>query len=105
MNNPQRPVQFVFAGKAHPADGMGQDLIRQIIEISKQDRFLGKIIFVPGYDISLAKRLVQGVDVWMNNPIRSQEASGTSGEKASMNGVMHFFFDNVLFLVLILNTD
>ncbi len=90
VNNPQRPVQFVFAGKAHPADGMGQDLIRQIIEISKQDRFLGKIIFVPGYDISLAKRLVQGVDVWMNNPIRSQEASGTSGEKASMNGVMHF---------------
>ena len=90
VNNPERPVQFVFAGKAHPADGMGQDLIRQIVDISKQDRFLGKIIFVPGYDITLAKRLVQGVDVWMNNPTRPQEASGTSGEKASMNGVMHF---------------
>ena len=90
VNNPQRPVQFLFAGKAHPADKAGQDLIRQIIEISKQDRFIGKIVFVPGYDISLAKRLVQGVDVWMNNPTRPQEASGTSGEKAAMNGVMHF---------------
>lgn len=90
VNNPKCPVQFVFAGKAHPADGMGQDLIKQIIEISKQDRFLGKIIFVPGYDITLAKRLVQGVDVWLNNPTRPLEASGTSGEKAAMNGVMHF---------------
>ena len=90
VNSPEHPVQFVFAGKAHPADGMGQDLIKQIVEISKQDRFLGKIIFVPGYDITLAKRLVQGVDVWLNNPTRPQEASGTSGEKASMNGVMHF---------------
>jgi len=90
VNNPVRPVQFIFAGKAHPADGAGQDLIRQIVEISKQPRFIGKIIFVPGYDITLAKRLVQGVDVWMNNPTRPQEASGTSGEKASMNGVMHF---------------
>ena len=90
VNDPVRPVQFVFAGKAHPADGMGQDLIKQIIEISKQDRFLGRIIFVPGYDITLAKRLVQGVDVWLNNPTRPLEASGTSGEKAAMNGVMHF---------------
>ena len=90
VNNPQRPVQFLFAGKAHPADGGGQDLIKHIIEISKQDRFLGKIVFVPGYDITLAKRLVQGVDVWLNNPTRPQEASGTSGEKAAMNGVMHF---------------
>ncbi|MBQ7268892.1 MAG: alpha-glucan family phosphorylase [Bacteroidales bacterium] len=90
VNNPNRPVQFIFAGKAHPADGMGQDLIRQIIEISKQDRFIGKIVFVPGYDITLAKRLVQGVDVWLNNPTRPLEASGTSGEKAAMNGVMHF---------------
>lgn len=90
VNNPARPVQFIFAGKAHPADKAGQDLIKQIIEISKQDRFIGKIVFVPGYDISLAKRLVQGVDVWMNNPTRPQEASGTSGEKAAMNGVMHF---------------
>ena len=90
VNNPERPVQFLFAGKAHPADGGGQDLIKRIIEISKQDRFLGKIVFVPGYDITLAKRLVQGVDVWLNNPTRPQEASGTSGEKAAMNGVMHF---------------
>ena len=90
VNNHERPVQFLFAGKAHPADRAGQDLIRQIVEISKQDRFLGKIIFVPGYDINLAKRLVQGVDVWLNNPTRPQEASGTSGEKAAMNGVMHF---------------
>jgi len=90
VNNPECPVQFIFAGKAHPADGAGQDLIRQIIEISKQDRFIGKIVFVPGYDITLAKRLVQGVDVWLNNPTRPLEASGTSGEKAAMNGVMHF---------------
>ena len=90
VNNPKHPVQFVFAGKAHPADKAGQDLIKQIVEISKQDRFIGKIVFVPGYDITLAKRMVQGVDVWMNNPTRPQEASGTSGEKASMNGVMHF---------------
>ncbi len=90
VNDPKRPVQFIFAGKAHPADGMGQDLIKQIVEISKQDRFLGRIVFVPGYDITLAKRLVQGVDVWLNNPTRPLEASGTSGEKAAMNGVMHF---------------
>ena len=90
VNDPEHPVQFIFAGKAHPADGAGQDLIKHIIEISKQDRFLGKIVFVPGYDISLAKRLVQGVDVWLNNPTRPLEASGTSGEKAAMNGVMHF---------------
>ena len=90
VNNPERPVQFIFAGKAHPADGAGQDLIKQIVEISKQERFLGKIVFVAGYDITLAKRLVQGVDVWLNNPTRPQEASGTSCEKAAMNGVMHF---------------
>ena len=90
VNNPYRPVQFIFAGKAHPADKAGQDLIKRIVDISKQDRFIGKIVFVPGYDITLAKRLVQGVDVWMNNPTRPQEASGTSGEKAAMNGVMHF---------------
>ncbi|MCI1640029.1 MAG: alpha-glucan family phosphorylase [Bacteroidales bacterium] len=90
VNNPERPVQFIFAGKAHPADKAGQDLIKRIVDISKQERFIGRIVFVPGYDITLAKRMVQGVDVWMNNPTRPQEASGTSGEKASMNGVMHF---------------
>ncbi len=90
VNNPECPVQFLFAGKAHPADGGGQGLIKRIIEISKMPQFLGKIVFVPNYDITLAKVLVQGVDVWMNNPTRPLEASGTSGEKAVMNGVMHF---------------
>ena len=90
VNNPHRPVQFFFAGKAHPADKAGQDLIKHIVDISKDPRFIGKIVFVPGYDITLAKRMVQGVDVWMNNPTRPQEASGTSGEKAAMNGTMHF---------------
>ena len=90
VNNPERPVQFLFAGKAHPADKAGQDLIKRIIDISKMPQFLGKIVFVPNYDITIAKLLVQGVDVWMNNPTRPQEASGTSGEKAVMNGVMHF---------------
>ena len=90
VNNKERPVQFIFAGKAHPADKAGQDLIKMIVDISKMDQFIGKIVFVPNYDISLAKLLVQGVDVWMNNPTRPLEASGTSGEKAAMNGVMHF---------------
>lgn len=90
VNNPDRPVQFIFAGKAHPADKAGQDLIKKIVDISKMPRFIGKIVFVPDYDISLAKLMVQGVDVWMNNPTRPLEASGTSGEKAAMNGVMHF---------------
>ncbi|MBP9986507.1 MAG: alpha-glucan family phosphorylase [Bacteroidales bacterium] len=90
VNNPDRPVQFLFAGKAHPADKAGSDLIKQIVEISKMPQFIGKIVFVPNYDITLAKYLVQGVDIWMNTPTRPQEASGTSGEKAVMNGVMHF---------------
>ena len=90
VNNPSKPVQFLFAGKAHPADKAGQDLIKRIVDISKDPRFIGKIVFLPGYDITLAKRMVQGVDVWMNNPTRPQEASGTSGEKAAMNGTMHF---------------
>ena len=90
VNNPEQPVQFFFAGKAHPADKAGQDLIKRIVDISKDERFIGKIVFIPGYDITLAKRMVQGVDVWMNNPTRPQEASGTSGEKAAMNGTMHF---------------
>lgn len=90
INNPERPIQFIFAGKAHPADKAGQDLIKRIVEISKMPQFLGKIVFVPNYDITLAKYLVQGVDIWMNTPTRPLEASGTSGEKAVMNGVMHF---------------
>lgn len=90
VNNPKMPVQFIFAGKAHPADKAGQDLIRHIVEVSLMPQFIGKIIFVPGYDMTIAKRLVQGVDIWMNTPTRPLEASGTSGEKAVMNGVMHF---------------
>ncbi len=90
VNDAEHPVQFVFAGKAHPADQAGQDLIRMIVEISKRPEFIGKIVFIPNYDITLAKYLVQGVDIWMNNPTRPLEASGTSGEKAAMNGVMHF---------------
>jgi len=90
VNNPVRPVQFLYAGKAHPADKAGQDLIKRIVEVSKMPQFIGKIVFVPNYDINLAKFLVQGVDIWMNTPTRPLEASGTSGEKAVMNGVMHF---------------
>ncbi|MEG1607974.1 MAG: alpha-glucan family phosphorylase [Mucinivorans sp.] len=90
VNNPERPVQFVFAGKAHPADKAGQDLIKRIVEVSKMPQFVGKVIFLQNYDIELARRMVQGVDIWMNTPTRPLEASGTSGEKAVMNGVMHF---------------
>ncbi len=90
VNNPQRPVQIIFAGKAHPADKAGQDLIKKIVEISKRPEFVGKIVFVQNYDMNLAKKLVQGVDVWMNTPTRLLEASGTSGQKAVMNGTLHF---------------
>lgn len=90
VNNPLRPVQFVFAGKAHPNDKPGQDLIKRIVEISSLPQFVGKIIFLQNYDMELARRMVQGVDVWMNTPTRPLEASGTSGEKAVMNGVLHF---------------
>lgn len=90
VNNPERPVQFIFAGKAHPADKAGQDLIKYIVEISKRPEFLGKIIFVQNYDINLAKVLLQGVDIWLNTPTRPLEASGTSGEKGVMNGTIHF---------------
>ena len=89
INNEERLMQFIFAGKAHPADKAGQDLIKRIVEISKMSQFVGKIIFVENYDISLAKRLISGVDVWLNNPTRPLEASGTSGEKAIMNGVLN----------------
>lgn len=90
VNNPERPVQFLFAGKAHPNDKAGQDLIKQIVEISEQPQFLGKIIFLQNYDMELARHMVQGVDVWLNTPTRPLEASGTSGQKAVMNGVLHF---------------
>ena len=89
VNNPERPVKFIFSGKAHPADGAGQGLIKKIFEISQRPEFLGKIIFLEDYDMQLAHRLVSGVDIWMNTPTRPLEASGTSGEKAEMNGVVN----------------
>ena len=89
VNNEERPIQFLFTGKAHPHDGAGQGLIKKIMEISKMPQFLGKIIFLENYDMDLAKMLVSGVDIWMNTPTRPLEASGTSGEKALMNGVLN----------------
>lgn len=89
VNNPERPVLFFFSGKAHPADGAGQGLIKKIFEISRMPQFLGKIIFLEDYDMQLARRLVSGVDIWMNTPTRPLEASGTSGEKAELNGVVN----------------
>jgi len=89
VNDPEHPVMFLFAGKAHPADGAGQGLIKKIYEISQRPEFLGKIIFLEDYDFLLARRLVSGVDIWMNTPTRPLEASGTSGEKAEMNGVVN----------------
>lgn len=90
LGKEERPVIFLFAGKAHPADGGGQDLIRQIIHISKQPEFVGKVIFLEDYNMEMAKLLVQGVDIWLNTPTRPLEASGTSGMKAAMNGVVNF---------------
>ena len=89
VNDPEHPVQFLFSGKAHPADSAGQGLIKKIYEISQRPEFLGKIIFLEDYDMRLARRLVSGVDIWMNTPTRPLEASGTSGEKAEMNGVVN----------------
>ncbi len=89
VNDPDHPVQFLYTGKAHPADGAGQGLIKKIYEISQRPEFLGKIIFLENYDMQLARRLISGVDIWMNTPTRPLEASGTSGEKALMNGVVN----------------
>ncbi len=89
LSDERYPIRCIFAGKAHPADGGGQELIKRIIEVSRMPQFIGKIIFLPDYDIELAKTLIPGVDVWLNNPIRLMEASGTSGEKAEMNGVLN----------------
>ena len=90
VNNTHYPVQFIFTGKAHPADGAGQGLIKRIVEISRMPQFIGKIVFLENYDMALAKRLISGVDIWLNTPTRPLEASGTSGEKAQMNGVLNF---------------
>ncbi len=89
VNNPDMPVQFIYAGKAHPADKAGQDLIKRILEISRKKEFRGKILFLEDYDMELGRELVKGVDVWLNTPTRPQEASGTSGQKAVLNGVMN----------------
>ena len=90
LNDEERPVQLIFAGKAHPKDVEGQNLIRRIHEISMMPQFKGKIILLENYNIGIARHLVSGVDVWLNNPRRPMEASGTSGEKASVNGVVNF---------------
>ncbi len=90
VNEPDKPVQFIFAGKAHPHDGGGQDLIKRINEVSHMPEFEGKIIFLENYDMDVSKQLVAGVDIWLNTPTRPLEASGTSGEKAVMNGTIHF---------------
>jgi len=90
VNNPGRPVQFIYAGKAHPNDGGGKDLIKRVFEISQLPQFAGKVIFLENYDIEMAKLLTRGVDIWLNTPTRPLEASGTSGEKAVMNGTIHF---------------
>ena len=90
VNQTGKPVMFIFSGKAHPADGGGQALIKRILEIAEKPAFAGKVIFLENYNMELAKLLVQGVDVWLNTPTRPKEASGTSGMKAAMNGVMNF---------------
>ena len=90
LNNQERPVQIIFAGKAHPADKEGQDLIKYIHEVSMMPQFKGKIFLLENYNIAMSRYLVSGVDVWLNNPRRPMEASGTSGQKASVNGVINF---------------
>ncbi|MDB5073892.1 MAG: alpha-glucan phosphorylase, partial [Chloroflexi bacterium] len=87
LTRSDRPVQIIYAGKAHPADGHGQDFIKAIVELSNDSALAGKVVFVPGYDMALARALVQGVDIWLNNPERPREASGTSGMKAALNGI------------------
>jgi len=90
VNDPKRPVIFLFAGKAHPNDKAGQDLIKNIIEVERKKDFIGKVLFINNYDMEIGKLLTSGVDVWMNTPTRPLEASGTSGEKAAMNGTLNF---------------
>ncbi len=86
INDPQRPVQLVFAGKAHPRDDLGKKVLQQVAQLARDERFLGKIVFIEDYDINVGRHLVQGVDVWLNNPRRPLEASGTSGQKVVLNG-------------------
>lgn len=90
VNDPARPVQFLFAGKAHPRDRQGQEFIKEVHELAHDDRFRGKILFIEGYDMAMARLLLHGCDVWLNTPRRPYEASGTSGMKAALNGVLNF---------------
>ena len=89
LGDPERPVQLVFAGKAHPADNPGQALISAIQMLSQDPRFVGKILFIEDYDMAVGRAMTRGVDVWLNNPRRPLEASGTSGQKAAMNGILN----------------
>ena len=90
FNNPERPVQLLFSGKAHPRDDKGKEFIQQIQEITKRNDFFGKVVFLENYDINVARHLISGADVWLNTPLPPQEASGTSGMKAAHNGVINF---------------
>jgi phosphorylase/glycogen(starch) synthase len=89
LSNGERPVRLVFAGKAHPRDGLGQELLKKVVALSRSEEYLGKVFFLEDYDMQLARLLVQGVDLWLNTPVRPQEASGTSGMKAAANGVLN----------------
>jgi starch phosphorylase len=89
LNDKTRPVQIIFAGKAHPQDNPGKELIQQLVQISRREEFRRRMVFIEDYDMSIARYLVQGVDVWLNTPLRPREASGTSGMKATANGVLN----------------
>jgi len=89
VNNAQMPVQFIFAGKSHPHDRPGKEMLQQIARLMHDPRFAGKLLFIEDYDINVARRLVQGVDVWLNNPRRPLEACGTSGQKVVLNGALN----------------
>jgi starch phosphorylase len=89
LSDPERPVQLVFAGKAHPADRPGQELIKHIFQLSQSEELRGRVFFLEGYDMRMARMLLQGCSVWLNTPRRPQEASGTSGQKAAMNGLLN----------------
>ena len=94
LNHPDTPIQIVIAGKAHPADDSGKGLIQQMVRFADQDEVRGKLVFLPDYDISLAKPLYPGCDVWLNNPLRPMEACGTSGMKAAMNGAFNLLLSS-----------
>jgi starch phosphorylase len=89
LSDPAKPVRVVFAGKAHPNDGIGKELVKRIFELTREERFQGKVFFLEDYDVALARALVQGADVWLNTPVRWLEASGTSGMKAAANGTLN----------------